>query len=183
MFMSTSPAAVIEFWKESGPSKWFKKDAHFDRAIIERFGRDVEHALVGDLDHWTETPSGALALVLLLDQFSRNIWRDSSEAFSGDEMAVAVAKRAIAKGWDMDLKEEERRWFYMPFMHSEDLGVQREGMRYFSDRLDDPGTLKFAQLHADIIERFGRFPHRNEVLGRLSRDEEIAYLAEGGFSG
>jgi len=181
--MRGTPASIIQFWCDAGPSKWFKKDSAFDKAIVERFGQKVEQALAGGLDDWATTPSGALGLVLLLDQFARNIWRGRAASFAGDEKAVAVAQKAIAKGWDMDLKEEERRWFYMPFMHSEDLAVQKQGLIYFAKRLDDPDTLKFAELHADIIERFGRFPHRNEILGRLSRDEEITFLAEGGFSG
>ena len=181
--MGVAPAAVIEFWSEAGPSKWFKKDVHFDNAIIERFGPGVELALVGELDHWCDTPSGTLALVLMSDQFPRNIWRDSARAFSGDRKAVDVALLAIRKGWDMDLNEQDRRWFYMPFMHSEDLDMQRQGLTYFADRLDDPGTLKFAVLHADIIEEFGRFPHRNDLLGRPSSDEETSFLASGGFSG
>ena len=181
--MGLAPAAVIEFWSEAGPSKWFKKDVHFDNAIIERFGPGVELALVGELDHWCDTPSGALALVLMLDQFTRNIWRDQAQAFGGDRKAVDVSSLAIGKGWDMELSEQDRRWFYMPFMHSEELAMQRQGLVYFGDRLDDPGTLKFAVLHADIIEEFGRFPHRNKLLGRASSDAEISFLASGGFSG
>lgn len=181
--MGVAPAAVIEFWSEAGPSKWFKKDVHFDNAIIERFGPGVELALVGELDHWCDTPSGALALVLMLDQFTRNIWRDQGQAFSGDRKAVDVSLLAIGKGWDMGLSEQDRRWFYMPFMHSEELAIQRQGLIYFADRLNDPGTLKFAVLHADIIEEFGRFPHRNKLLGRASSDAEISFLVSGGFSG
>ncbi len=181
--MSTTPAGVIGFWMEAGPSRWFEKDPTFDQAIAARFGPSVEEALGGELEDWAETPSGALALTLLLDQFPRNIWREDSRAFSGDEMALKIARLAIERGQDLLLSRPERQWIYMPFMHSERLEVQVDGLALFKDRLDDPKTYGFAVLHHDIIERFGRFPHRNAVLGRDTTPAEQAFLDEGGFSG
>ncbi|MCE7999260.1 MAG: DUF924 domain-containing protein [Rhodobiaceae bacterium] len=181
--MSATPAGIVAFWAEAGPEKWFKKDAAFDQAIAARFGRTVDSALSGGLDHWSETPSGTLALILLLDQFTRNIWRDDVRAFSGDEKALTVAQQAIQRGQDMLLPEAERKWLYMPFMHSEDLEVQRRGLTYFKNRLADPRTYDFAVLHFDIIESFGRFPHRNGVLGRETTKPEQLFLDEGGFQG
>ncbi len=181
--MSVTPAGIIAFWTEAGPSKWFKKDPAFDQTIAARFGGAVDEALHGRLDHWSETPSGFLALVLVLDQFPRNIWRDDARAFSGDEKALEISETAIEQGQDMPLSPAERKWVYMPFMHSERLDAQQVGLVYFKDRLEDPETYKFAVLHRDIIERFGRFPHRNLVLGRETTVEEQAFLDEGGFSG
>ena len=181
--MGVTPAGIVAFWTEAGPQKWFKKDAAFDQTIAARFGSAVEDALSGGLDHWSETPSGTLALVLVLDQFTRNIWRDDVRAFSGDEKALEVAKRAVERGQDMLLSLEERKWLYMPFMHSERLDVQEQGLVYFQDRLEDAETYKFAVLHRDIVDRFGRFPHRNAVFGRTTTPEEQAFLDDGGFQG
>lgn len=181
--MAVAPAGIVTFWTEAGPEKWFKKDAAFDQTIAARFGGTVDNALSGDLDHWSETPSGTLALILVLDQFTRNIWRDDSRAFSGDVKALTVAQRAIEHGRDMLLPPAERKWLYMPFMHSERLDIQEQGLVFFKDRLDDAYTYDYAVLHRDIIERFGRFPHRNTLLGRETGAEEQAFLDGGRFSG
>lgn len=181
--MSVTPAGIVAFWAEAGPEKWFKKDVAFDQTIAARFGGAVDSALSGALDHWSETPSGTLALILLLDQFTRNIWREDARAFSGDEKALTVAQQAIERGQDMLLPEAERKWLYMPFMHSERLDVQEQGLVFFKDRLDDAHTYDYAVLHRDIIERFGRFPHRNLVLGRETTHPEQSFLDDGGFSG
>lgn len=181
--MTTTPASILAFWQEAGPGKWFKKDPGFDQAIAARYGGTVERAMAGTLDHWSETSTGSLALILVLDQFTRNIWREDARAFSGDEKALAVAESAIDTGQDFLISLAERQWLYMPFMHSESLDVQRRGLVYFKDRLDDPRTYDFAVLHYDIIEKFGRFPHRNSLLDRTSTSEEQAFLDEGGFNG
>lgn len=181
--MSVTPAGIVAFWAEAGPEKWFKKDAAFDQTIAARFGGAVDSALSGALDHWSETSSGALALILVLDQFTRNIWRDDPRAFSGDEKALEVAECAIECGQDMLVPLEERKWLYMPFMHSERLDVQEQGLVYFKERIDDANTYDFAVLHRDIISRFGRFPHRNSLLGRDTTEEEQKFLDEGGFKG
>jgi uncharacterized protein (DUF924 family) len=181
--MSTTPAGVLGFWREAGPEKWFKKDPGFDRAIAARYGSTIEQAMAGALDHWSETPTGSLALVLVLDQFTRNIWRDDGRAFSGDDQALGVARAAIGKGQDLMIPLEDRQWLYMPYMHSEDLEVQEQGLVYFKDRLEDPRTFDFAVLHRDIIEKFGRFPHRNGLLGRDTTLVEQTFLDEGGFKG
>jgi len=181
--MSITPAGILAFWREAGPEKWFKKDPAFDQAIAARYGSAVEQAMTGALDHWSETPTGSLALVLVLDQFTRNIWREDARAFSGDGKALSVAERAIETGQDFLISLEDRQWLYMPFMHSESLDVQRRGLVYFKDRLEDPNTFDFAVLHWEIIEKFGRFPHRNELLGRETTSEEQVFLDEGGFKG
>ncbi len=181
--MSVTPTSVIAFWMEAGPEKWFTKDVAFDQTIAARFGATVDQALSGGHDDWSDTPSGLLALVLVLDQFTRNIWRDDARAFSGDEKALKIAERAIENGQDMLVSSDLRKWVYMPFMHSERLDVQEQGLVYFKDRLDDAYTYDYAVLHRDIIKRFGRFPHRNGVFGRETTPEEKAFLDEGGFQG
>lgn len=181
--MSVAPAGIISFWMEAGPDKWFTKDVVFDQTIAARFGGTVDQALAGGLDDWSKTPSGLLALVLVLDQFPRNIWRDDARAFSCDGKALDVVKRAVGNGQDLLVSPDQRKWVYMPYMHSEQLDVQEQGLVYFKDRLDDARTYDFAVLHRDIIKRFGRFPHRNIVLDRESTPEEKAYLDEGGFQG
>ncbi|MBO6542658.1 MAG: DUF924 domain-containing protein [Alphaproteobacteria bacterium] len=181
--MKMAASEIVAFWLQAGPAKWFEKDPAFDETIRARFLTYVEAALGGQLGEWMESDQGALALVLVLDQFTRNIWREDARAFSGDEIALACAQDAIGQGVDLRLSEVERRWLYMPFMHSERLEAQKAGMVYFSTRLDDPNTLAYAQLHLDIVERFGRFPHRNQLLGRETSEAEQAFLDDGGFKG
>ena len=176
------PAEVIAFWMQAGARRWFVRDAAFDREIHTR-GRVLHRrAAGGELAAWEASAEGALALVLLLDQFSRNLHRDDARAYAQDNLALATARRAIFRGMDKRLPKEQQRWLYMPFMHSEDISAQRCGLAYFQ-ALEDADIWHYAVQHAEIIERFGRFPHRNEVLGRESSTEEIAYLAEGGFRG
>ncbi len=181
--MGVTPAGIVTFWTEAGPEKWFKKDAAFDQTIAARFGTTVDDGLKGGLDHWSETSSGTLALILVLDQFTRNIWRDDPCAFSGDEKALEIVELAIERGQDMLVPLDERKWLYMPFMHSERLDVQEQGLVYFKERIDDANTYDFAVLHWDVISRFGRFPHRNALLGRVTTEQEQAFLDEGGFKG
>lgn len=176
------PDDVVDFWFDAGPKKWFSKSETFDEEIRSRFGPTVAAAGAGDLDDWQVTPQGVLALVLLLDQFTRNIFRGDPRTWGFDDKAVAVSEAAIAKGYDMALPLEKRRWLYMPYMHSEDPAMQRRSVE-LSEKVDDADYRKFARHHAEIVERFGRFPHRNELLGRDTTPEEAAWLDEGGFSG
>ena len=176
------PADVLRFWFDAGPARWFKKDAAFDAAIAARFGAVAEAAARGALDTWATDPDGALALLLLLDQFRRNIHRESAKAFAADRHCLSIAVAAIARGFDAAVAKDRRQWFYLPFEHSEDLRTQECGIALF-EALGDPEALKWAVLHRDIIARFGRFPHRNAVLGRQSSPEELQFLADGGFTG
>jgi uncharacterized protein (DUF924 family) len=176
------PGEVMRFWLAQSDKVWFSADPAFDAAVRSRFAGLVEQAREGHLDDWAQSPDGALALVILLDQMTRNIYRDSPEMFAADGKALAVAKQAIAEGFDEDLPKHKRRWLYMPFMHSEDLDDQERSIELFT-RSDISDSISFAVDHADIIRRFGRFPHRNVLLGRQTTPEESEFLAGGGFSG
>lgn len=174
---------VIAFWLSAEPKKWFVRDDSFDEEIRRRGGGLHARACGGELLDWESSATGLLGLILLLDQFSRNLYRDDARAWKQDAQALSFSRRMIARGQDMEMDVARRIWIYMPFMHTEDVMAQREGMAYFSERMDNADTLKYAQIHLDIIERFGRFPHRNEVLGRETTPAELAYLNEGGFRG
>lgn len=176
------PLQVLDFWFALGEGKWWAKDLGLDLEIHRLFGDMQEAATFGDLDHWEETADGALALIILIDQFSRNIYRDTPRAFLGDDKACVIAQRAIAKGFDKRFSLPERRFMYLPFMHAEDLVLQERCVDLCRAAGDAEG-LKSAEIHADIIRRFGRFPHRNRILGRDMRPEERAFLDAGGFSG
>ena len=176
-----APAEVLAFWRAAGADKWFTKDAAFDADIRERFLATYEAAAAGALA-WDHDAEGALALVIVLDQFPRNIFRDSARAFAADPLARAVATRAIARGFDQKIAVAERGFFYLPFEHSEELADQERCVA-LNRATGDADGLKWAELHADIIRRFGRFPHRNKVLGRATTPEEQAFLAGGGFAG
>jgi uncharacterized protein (DUF924 family) len=175
--MDVTPDAVIDFWREAGRDRWYAKDEGFDLACTERFGAAVEAALAGRLDAWAEDAGGRLALVLLLDQFPRNIRRGTPGAFAGDSRARAVARRAIAEGDHRQVAPELRAFLIMPFMHAEDLADQDLCVALV-EAMGDTETLPHAIGHRDIVRRFGRFPHRNAILGRVSTPEEIAYLAD-----
>lgn len=175
-------AAVLHFWfVESTPDQWFEKNPNYDRIIAERFGALHAAAARGELDHWTATADGSLALVLVLDQFSRNLFREDPRAFAQDAKALGIAKAAIAAGQDRDVPEERRAFFYVPFEHSEDIADQNASLPLF-EALTNRDYLRYAIAHRDIIARFGRFPHRNAVLGRVSTPEEIAFLKTPGSS-
>lgn len=179
----TEPAdAVLAFWRGAGPDKWFNKDPAFDDEIRARFLETCEAAARGELAAWEQTRDGALALVVVLDQFPRNMFRGSARAFAADPLALAVAARAIGRGFDLQLPVQERAFFYLPFEHSERLADQERCCELFR-ATGDAELLKWAELHADIIRRFGRFPHRNAALGRLTTAEEQAFLDGGGFAG
>ena len=180
--MIAPPQAVRAFWREAGPEKWFKKDTAFDDAIRARFLETYEAAAAGRLADWEQTPDGALALTIVLDQFPRNMFRGSPRTFAADPMAHTVAGRALARGFDLQTAIPDRQFFYLPFEHSETLADQERCCALFR-ATGDAELLKWAEQHANIIRRFGRFPHRNAVLGRATTPEEQSFLDSGGFSG
>jgi uncharacterized protein (DUF924 family) len=177
-----SPQSIIAFWREAGPDKWYEKDDAFDREIRERFLATHEAAAQGNLAGWENNPEGALALMILLDQFPRNMFRGSPRAFATDPLARAVTSRAIEKGFDRVVPRDLQNFFYLPFEHSENLADQERGVA-LCRAAGNENDLKWAELHADIIRKFGRFPHRNQVLGRTTTAEEQAFLDGGGFKG
>jgi uncharacterized protein (DUF924 family) len=173
---------VLAFWTKAGPDNWYKKDDAFDAAIRDSFLSTYEAAADGRLSDWQKTPSSALALVILLDQFPRNMFRGSARAFAADPLAREIADKAIRSGFDKAVAKELRAFFYLPFMHSEDIADQEYCVE-LCRTLGDKENIKYAEIHAEIIRRFGRFPHRNPVLGRETTPEEMAFLQSGGFAG
>jgi uncharacterized protein (DUF924 family) len=169
--------AVLNFWfNDTSPSQWFRKDPVFDALLRERFLGLTRQAIAGELGRWSETPQGGLALVLLLDQFPRQLWRESAMAFAGDGQALALSQQALKWGWVEAEPEQPRRQFWlMPLMHSEDLAVQEASLPLFRQFVDTR-TADFALRHRDVIAQFGRFPHRNAALGRVSSAEELTFL-------
>lgn len=174
-------AEVVAFWRAAGPERWFEKDAAFDDEIFRRFLKAHEAAASGKLTQWETSAEGALALLILLDQFPRNMFRGEARAFATDRLARAIAGRAILNGFDGAFPDL-RGFFYLPFEHSEDLADQERALTLYKAAGDEDG-LKWAKLHADIIRRFGRFPHRNAVLDRVSTPDEQQFLDDGGFVG
>ena len=179
---TVAPDEVLTFWfSEEAKKRWFDKSDAFDAECGERFGPAVDAAKRGALNAWAETPEGALALVILLDLLPRNIFRATPDAFSGDAAALATAKAAIAKGFDAGIPSERRNFFYLPVQHSERLDDQERGMELYAAN-DVADGLHWMTLHRDIIARFGRFPHRNAILGRASTPEELDFLQQPGSS-
>jgi len=189
--MHETAQAVLAFWfgapgsPEHGKARaeWFRKNPAFDDEIRRRFGEAVAIALAGGFGEWCTTAQGSLARILLLDQFTRNIFRGTPRAFAGDERALATAEDAVARGFDRALSFHERWFVYMPFEHAETPGAQHRSLELFgalARETGDDDTLVWARKHADVIFRFGRFPHRNAILGRASTPEEEAYLREPG---
>jgi len=176
------PADVLAFWRTAGPDKWFENDALFDAEIARRFSALWHAAGEGKLRTWEDTAEGALALVIVLDQFPRNMFRADGRCYATDDLARSVADRAIRCGFDRRVPRDERQFFYLPLMHSENLADQERCLALARDCGDD-GFMKYAEQHADIIRRFGRFPHRNLALGRATTPEEQAFLERGGFAG
>ena len=177
-----TPRDVIDFWLALPEEAYFVADPGFDERLRDKFGATHGRAVSGDLDQWAETRDGRLALILLLDQMSRNLQRGTAAMFAADAKALALAAKAIAAGDDRDCEVSVKRWYYMPLMHSEALSDQDRCV----ELCRQPGleeTLPFAITHRDIIEQFGRFPHRNGMLGRDTSSEEQAFLDAGGFSG
>jgi uncharacterized protein (DUF924 family) len=180
--MSVTPADVLAFWRAAGPDKWFEKDEAFDADIRARFLAAYAAAAAGKLAVWESVAEGALALVIVLDQFPRNMFREQARMFAADPLARAVADRAIARGLDGNYVPPERRFFYLPFMHAESLADQERCIALCRAAADAEGV-KYAETHAGIIRRFGRFPHRNRVLGRATTPDEQTFLDGGGFAG
>jgi uncharacterized protein (DUF924 family) len=176
---------VLDFWvNEVGPGRWYEADPALDATMKARFEAAVRDARKGLYEHWILHADESLALVIMLDQFPRNIWRGQPEAFDGDMRAVAFAKRAIHLGHDRRTPEPERQFFYLPLMHAESLMDQDRCVRLIMTRMPETGdsNLKHAVAHRDLIRRFGRFPFRNAALGRCSTQAENAWLAAGGYS-
>lgn len=176
-----SPGDILTFWSSAGPGAWFKKDAAFD-ARCYAFEHLHHAAARGELCDWLNGVESALALILLLDQFPRNLYRGSAHAFATDGLALKAAAHAIAAGHDQRVAMPLRVFFYLPFEHAEDLALQQRCLALM-EATGDAEFAKFAQIHLDIIARFGRFPHRNAALGRTTTPEEQAFLDAGGFSG
>ena len=177
-----SPGEVLAFWRAAGPDKWFEKDDAFDGEIRERFLDTYAAAAAGRLAAWENDAESALALVIVLDQFPRNIFRGDPRTYVADPLARMVADRAILRGFDKRYAPPERSFFYLPFEHSENLADQERCVALNRAAADEDGV-KWAEVHADIIRRFGRFPHRNRALGRTTTPEEQAFLDAGGFAG
>jgi uncharacterized protein (DUF924 family) len=179
--IDVSAPEILQFWfEEIEQSSWFRKDAEFDSALCERFGATLRAARAGELDDWHETPAGSLALIIVLDQFSRNCYRESPEAFAADAKAVALTVDGIERGFDKQLTLEQRAFYYLPLRHAEDLEMQRLGLAKTREiNAEGYGSDKYALNHLELIERFGRFPHRNKVLGRESTPEEKLFLRDG----
>lgn len=187
----TAPQEVLDFWFEGEPGlfrrRWFQRDDDFDAAIRARFGGAVAPARDGALDGWAETPEGALALTILLDQFPRNLFRGTPEAFASDAHARAIARRAVLeRRHDLALHPVQRGFLYLPFEHSEEMADQAlsvtlfEGLRDHGESRQPGGVIDYAWRHWEVIRRFGRFPHRNAALGRRDTAAETAYLAQPG---
>jgi uncharacterized protein (DUF924 family) len=174
-------AEIVQFWRDAGQDAWFRKDADFDAGFHERFRESHFAAARRELDHWISHPDGALALMILLDQFPRNCFRGTGHMFATDPLARHFARTALAAGLVGKVAKELQIFFVLPFEHSEDLADQRLSVELSAPYGEE--FVKYAILHRDIIERFGRFPHRNPALGRETTLEEQAFLDEGGFAG
>ena len=177
-----SPQDILAFWLAAGHDKWFGTDQAFDAEIRARFLPAYEAAAARGLADWEASPEGALALTLVLDQFPRNMFRGEARIYAADPVARAVVKRAIARGFDRQAPENLRSFFYLPLMHSED-PADHERCIALHRAHGDPEGIKYSEHHADIVRRFGRFPHRNAILGRQTTPEEQAFLDGGGFKG
>ncbi|MDQ2819411.1 MAG: DUF924 domain-containing protein [Pseudomonadota bacterium] len=179
------PNDVLDFWFNQPPAHWFRKNAGFDAEIRTRFGATIEVALAGGLRAWDEEgPTGILARILVLDQFTRNAWRDTPTAFTGDAQALTAARGLVASGAHLTLAAQQRSFAYMPFEHAEDLAMQQQAIDLFTELAAEDASfsdsLDYARRHRDVIARFGRFPHRNAILGRASTPDEAAFLTQPG---
>jgi len=201
--MSSEIKEILNFWfgnlkeneipSEEYRKKWWIKDYENDKRIKDSFGGYLDLAIKGELYGWKKTPQGTLALILLFDQFTRNIFRDTAEAFSQDQNALEICINGIKKGFDLKLHPVQRIFYYMPLMHSEDMSIQKKSIQSFSNLANQvinpepiakmvSGSFEFAMKHYEIVKRFGRYPHRNAILGRKSTLEEIEFLSEPGSS-
>ncbi len=175
---------VLKFWLDTcSPDDWYKADDAFDSQIRDRFEGAWQNLCDGQYSLWLTHPSGALAYIILADQFSRNMFRGQGKAFASDRIALAAAKSAVDKGWDLRIDPPARQFFYMPLMHSENLCDQERCVRLMCERMNDGGNnLLHARAHREVIRKFGRFPYRNEALGRSSTSVEQSYVQDGGYS-
>lgn len=177
---------ILNFWfVEAGPKTWYKKSDAFDAEIrmkFENISIDLAAKASKGPHPWEGRIESSLALIIALDQFSRNMYRDTPAAFAWDSAANEASKRMIDKGWDLSLEQERRAFVYMPLMHSEDISDQNKCVKMMDQRIDDGNSLRHAKAHRELIERFGRFPHRNKILGRESTAAEISFLADGGYA-
>ncbi|MGB7444280.1 MAG: DUF924 family protein [Coleofasciculaceae cyanobacterium] len=191
--MMSSAPEILDFWfgKPNQPDYgkerkvWFSKNPEFDQEVRSRFLEDYQLSAIGQLGDWQKTPLGCLALILLLDQFPRNMFRGQPQAFATDPQALATAKHAVAQGFDQELLPVQRWFIYIPFEHSEKLADQQRCLELFSTLKDEPSsasTINYAYRHFQVIERFGRFPHRNQILGRETTPEEAEFLQQPGSS-
>jgi uncharacterized protein (DUF924 family) len=176
------PAEILAFWREAGGERWYRRDDAFDAEVRSRYLELWQQAKAGQLSSWEATDDGALALTIVLDQFPRNMFRGDIRTYASDALALEVASRAIARGADKRVDPALLEFLYMPFMHSEHLPDQLRCIELFRNA-GNTENLKYAEDHADIVARFGRFPHRNRILGRATTPEEQAFLDGGGFSG
>ena len=173
---------ILSFWfTELSPEEWFHGGAAVDQVIRDRFVAVHQAVAAGECWEWRDTPTGVLAEIIVLDQFSRNIYRGKADAFGCDGQALLLAQVAVGRGYDAQVSEIERPFFYLPYMHSESAVIHTEALRLFT-ALGSEEHLKFEHIHKDIIDRFGRYPHRNAVLGRTSTAAEEAFLAETDYS-
>ena len=179
--LATTPADVLTFWREAGPARWFGRDVAFDQHFSRQFHDAHMAAARRELDHWLDSPEGALALLILLDQYPRNAFRGTAHMFATDALALVFARLALERGHDLALEEALRVFFYLPFEHSEALVDQRLSVQLCAPLGGQYAD--YAREHLEVIERFGRFPHRNIVFGRDTTPEEQAFLDGGGFSG
>ena len=179
----SDPIELLDFWlDEVGPDGWYAGGEVLDATCRDRFVDIWTAARDGGLEHWVEGTVGSLAFLILTDQLPRNMFRGRAESFATDPLALAAARRAVAAGWDMDAPEPERQFFYMPFEHSEDPADQATAVRLMEERLSsDPEMALHDRAHQAVIARFGRFPGRNEALGRFSTPEEQDWLDQGGY--
>lgn len=180
----SDPVTVLDYWLgELGPEGWYAGGEALDGDIRDRFGDLWQAALDGGLEHWVDGPAGTLAYLVVTDQLPRNMWRGTAEAFATDAQALAAARKAIAAGWDLQVPEPERQFFYLPFMHSEVLADQQECIGLMDERMPETGASNqlHARAHTEIIRRFGRFPYRNDAFGRQATAEEAEFLAGGGY--
>lgn len=177
------PDDVLTYWLDDlGPESWYASSEALDAEITERFLPTWEKAQQGAFSLWLTYPSGALAYLILNDQFPRNMFRGDAKSFASDRVALTAAKMAISKGWDLKIDPPARQFFYLPLMHSECLTDQERCVRLMKERMpDDPSFLLHARVHREVIRLFGRFPYRNEALGRSTTEPEAAFLAEGGY--
>lgn len=181
--ISTEAEAVTQFWRKAGPEKWYKNDPGFDQEIRDRFETLWQAARDGRLSDWCVSAEGALALIILTDQFPRNMFRDDARAFATDALAKKVACYALDRRWDLRIAEPERQFMYMPFMHSEQLTDQDHCVRLMAERMETGNNLLHARAHREIIRRFHRFPYRNAALGRVTSAAERAFMEDGGYGG